>query len=205
VLFQDDIPAEHARALLALVEEAPFRESNCLQYYEASSGTVYARCENETHHELLRKYASLVGREQTIIDSYESVLSSFQSAKLLVLTTNAEELYAECSKRLPEGMFHKLIGSPSPFFVEFLKPDNHKGIALQKLCEHLSIPMGEVVAMGDGSNDIEMLTAAGRGVAMVNAKSDVKACTPYVSEFSNEEDGVAIELDSLEALGRFSL
>ena len=52
------------------------------------------------------------------------------------------------------------------------------------------IKQEEVMAMGDGENDIEMLKFAGWGVAMKNAREDVKKVANVVTT-SNNEDGVA--------------
>lgn len=65
-----------------------------------------------------------------------------------------------------------------------------KGIALLKLGEILGIPAENIMACGDGSNDIAMIRDAGFGVAMANAIDEVKAAADYVT-LSNDEDGVA--------------
>lgn len=44
-----------------------------------------------------------------------------------------------------------------------------KAQALRKAAEHFGIPLAQCVAVGDGANDIDMLTTAGLGVAF-NAK-----------------------------------
>lgn len=48
----------------------------------------------------------------------------------------------------------------------------------------------EMVAVGDGFNDLSMIQFAGLGVAMANAQDVVKEAADYVT-LSNEEDGVA--------------
>lgn len=65
-----------------------------------------------------------------------------------------------------------------------------KSNALKALCKHLSISQTEVIAFGDGDNDIDMLQFAGIGVAMGNASNYVKSKADYVT-LSNEENGVA--------------
>lgn len=65
-----------------------------------------------------------------------------------------------------------------------------KGIALLKLGEILGIPREDIMACGDGANDIDMIRKAGFGVAMSNAIDEVKAAADYVT-LSNDEDGVA--------------
>ena len=47
-----------------------------------------------------------------------------------------------------------------------------------------------MMAFGDGENDIEMLQAAGIGIAMGNAMPEVKAAADEVSS-GNNEDGIA--------------
>ncbi len=60
----------------------------------------------------------------------------------------------------------------------------HKGVdkseGLKGLCEALKIPMEQVVATGDGHNDIGMIRAAGLGCAMGNASPEVKAAADRV-------------------------
>ena len=48
----------------------------------------------------------------------------------------------------------------------------------------------EIVAVGDGYNDLSMIQFAGLGVAMGNAQEPVKKAADYIT-LSNEEDGVA--------------
>lgn len=66
----------------------------------------------------------------------------------------------------------------------------HKGNALVKLGEVLGIRMEEIMAFGDGNNDIQMLQAVGVGVAMANSVLEVLAVADMVAP-SNDEDGVA--------------
>ena len=71
-----------------------------------------------------------------------------------------------------------------------------KGKALLALCAALGIDAAASAAFGDGSNDIEMLRAAGLGVAMANADAAVKAAADAVTE-SNEDCGFARTVDRI--------
>ena len=71
-----------------------------------------------------------------------------------------------------------------------------KGTALTQLCSLLSVPMQQVMAIGDNSNDLSMLTCAGFPVAMGNATQDVLAVASYHT-LSNTEDGVAVAVSRL--------
>jgi len=67
------------------------------------------------------------------------------------------------------------------------------GLALV-LNAHFDIAMSEVMAFGDNYNDIELLAAAGFGVAVGNAREEVKAVADEVTA-SNIADGVAISIE----------
>ena len=69
-----------------------------------------------------------------------------------------------------------------------------KSEGLRLLCRHFNITPDEVVAIGDDDNDIDMLEAAGMGVAMGNARENVKKVADYITE-TNDNDGVAIALE----------
>ena len=69
-----------------------------------------------------------------------------------------------------------------------------KGQALEGLCRHLGVDMAQVMAFGDGSNDIDMLQTAGMGVAMQNGEPEVRAAADYVTG-SNNDGGVAAAIE----------
>jgi phosphoglycolate phosphatase (TIGR01487 family) len=57
-----------------------------------------------------------------------------------------------------------------------------KGLALRRVAADLGISVGEFLAVGDSENDLEMLRIAGIGVAVANARDEVKAASSYVTE-----------------------
>ncbi|UPV78751.1 Cof-type HAD-IIB family hydrolase [Bacillus rugosus] len=71
-----------------------------------------------------------------------------------------------------------------------------KGQALERLAERLNIPIEETAAVGDSLNDKSMLEAAGKGVAMGNAREDIKAMADAVT-LTNDEHGVAHMIKNL--------
>ena len=80
---------------------------------------------------------------------------------------------------------------------EILPKGMHKGVALQKMCEHLGISMEKTVAVGDYNNDVGMLREAKCGVAVANATAEAKAVADYVT-VSNEEHAIAKIIRDIE-------
>lgn len=88
------------------------------------------------------------------------------------------------------------IGLTSPGWLEIMPKGVTKGAALQNLAEKLHISMAEMMAFGDGENDIEMLSAVGYGVVMQNALDCVKQAGSCICD-SNNEDGIAKVLEQI--------
>jgi Cof subfamily protein (haloacid dehalogenase superfamily) len=80
--------------------------------------------------------------------------------------------------------------------LEFNAPTAHKGRALERLAKHLGLTLGNCAAFGDGLNDLTMVAAAGLGVAMGNAVSDVRDAAKVIVR-SNDDDGVGRLLDAI--------
>lgn len=68
-----------------------------------------------------------------------------------------------------------------------------KATALADVARRLGVRQADVLAIGDGGNDREMLAWAGRGVAMGNAAERVQAVADAVTA-PLADDGVAVEL-----------
>ena len=69
-----------------------------------------------------------------------------------------------------------------------------KASGLEELCKFLGIDITDTVAIGDGHNDVEILQAAGVGVAMGNARDDIKQLADFVTA-DNDHDGVAVAIE----------
>ena len=61
-------------------------------------------------------------------------------------------------------------------------------------CKTIGIAKEEVVACGDGYNDLSMMIYAGVGVAMANAQTEVKNRSDYITG-SNDDDGIVQVID----------
>lgn len=112
-----------------------------------------------------------------------------------ILMMDEEQKIADMLKEAGSLFAGRLsICCSKPYFLEFNPLRATKGIALARCAELLGFEMANTVAFGDSLNDLSMLESAGTGVAMANAREDVKArITRHC--LSNGEDGVARYID----------
>lgn len=82
------------------------------------------------------------------------------------------------------------ITKSKDYFLEFGNEKAKKSIALKALAENLGIKREEILAIGDGMNDLDMLEYAGTGVAMENAAPQAKEVADYITD-TNDNHGVA--------------
>lgn len=78
----------------------------------------------------------------------------------------------------------------NPLFMELVDKKCSKALALEKLSASLGIKREEIIAIGDGYNDLPMIEYAGLGIAMANAAEEIRNAADAVT-LSNDEDGVA--------------
>ena len=76
-----------------------------------------------------------------------------------------------------------------PTFADVIAEGVDKSVGLAQMGAFFGIRQDEMMAFGDGGNDISMIRYAGIGVAMGNAGDEVKAAADYVTD-SVDNDGV---------------
>jgi hypothetical protein len=97
--------------------------------------------------------------------------------------------------RLEKEMYEALKGRmevyrSEPYFLELVPKGIDKAQSLAVLLEEIGMTREEMIACGDGFNDLSMIKYAGLGVAMDNAQEAVKAAADFITH-SNDADGVA--------------
>jgi Cof subfamily protein (haloacid dehalogenase superfamily) len=104
------------------------------------------------------------------------------------LVTRSEEEVAKAQSfrnRFDHSLRFSVARTPAYPGVEFINviaPEVSKGKALTALASHLGVSLSEVMAIGDGTNDISLFSIAGLAVAMANAPDEVKAVAHRVTE-----------------------
>lgn len=89
-----------------------------------------------------------------------------------------------------------MVTSSMKFNLELNDRCATKGGGLTFLSSHLGLKKEEMMAFGDGENDVTMLQTAGISVAMGNSISFLKEQADFVTS-SNDQDGVAAAIEAL--------
>lgn len=150
--------------------------------------TYYFNIGRKPTDELI-KDAGFVFSDITDISLEEAKSGKHKIMKIMFL--GDPEIMANFQEKNEDIIKSKYSGVLSQSYVyEVFPKDNNKGIGLKKLAEKLGIKQEEVMAIGDGNNDIEMFEYANYSVAMKNATELAKKAAKYETD-SNENDGVA--------------
>lgn len=80
--------------------------------------------------------------------------------------------------------------------IDLIIPHTHKANAIKRITKQLHIPMANVVAFGDGGNDVEMIKEAGQGFAMANAPQEIKAIADEIAP-NHDRNGVLTTIEKL--------
>lgn len=78
-----------------------------------------------------------------------------------------------------------------PDYLEFINPSASKEAGLQSLVHHLGLTSANVMAIGNGLNDLGMIHFAGCGVAVANAEPAVKSSANYITHADHNHNAVA--------------
>ena len=148
---------------------------------------------------------SYIGGRMNIVETHEPTLGFVEKngevvVKILFMSLDMDELRRTERELDASGLTDGLdVVYSSNRYLEFNAPGINKGAGLLKLAELLGIPADETMAIGDNSNDVPMIRAAGLGVAVANASEEARAAAGYVCADDNDAGGVA------EAIERFVL
>ena len=193
VLFESLLKADECMKIYQTVKacdkDAPlilYTMPGDIVYYEVKDDDI-DRYYNYTHMKSL-KVADL---RELITNGAAKFLIRKEPAKL-------QKLYNELKDELKDVC--ELVFS-APHLLEFGVLGNNKAVALEFLTNHLGISMKEVAAAGDNYNDMEMIKAAGLGIAVANAVPEIKEAAGYITESDNNENALAEIVEMLLSKG----
>ena len=119
-----------------------------------------------------------------------------------IVTENSQDPYVQKEAFLNKMAIRETndfltdITLPEPYFLELVPQGIDKALSLSVLLENIGMTCEEVIAIGDGYNDLSMIKFAGMGIAMGNAQEPVKKAADYIT-LTNDEDGVAEAIERI--------
>ncbi|ERJ11202.1 Cof-type HAD-IIB family hydrolase [Haloplasma contractile] len=129
------------------------------------------------------------------INRVQSFKEAFRTKSVKCLMTGHGDYLAELETKMKERYKGKLsISRSMPFFLECMPLGIDKAQSIERLLNHIGLSVDEVIACGDGYNDVAMVEYAGLGVAMANGCEPIKEIADYITR-SNDEDGIVDVID----------
>jgi len=179
IIFEQALTEEAGKTLLSLGQELG---STLIAW---SKHKLYV---NEINARI-KNYCTITQVEPILINNPDEL--SKQGITKMIWYDNVERMPALINALQANPVCHEInYFTSNPLFLELVDKHCSKGLAIEQLIRHLGIPREETIAIGDGYNDIPMLTYAGLGIAMGNACDASKAVANAVTD-TNDNDGVA--------------
>ena len=189
--YQKTLEPAIARQVLTFAEDRGF-------YVIAYSGTrILVRSSNLRFEQYIKEYNEALPE---IIGPIQNILGDMPINKLLITrfdeAKRVKALRWQLSMQLDDQA--NVTGSIRDDMLEVMPPNISKSVTLAALIKQAEIKAENVMAIGDGGNDIDMIEMAGIGVAMGNARQALKDKADHIVA-DNDHDGVA------EAVEKFVL
>ena len=128
---------------------------------------------------------------KVVVESLEELASRPVSRIVIRDPNSSEEVFTAMALSLGLHEVAYFIGWSA--WLDIAPQGIDKAHGLQRVVDELGLTAADVLAVGDGNNDIEMLQWAGRGVAMGDASDAVRAAADHVTD-GFADGGTAVEL-----------
>lgn len=117
---------------------------------------------------------------ELMIETPEQLMSRPVTRVILRDPNRSDQDFIELAQQLGLSGVSYFVGWTA--WLDIAPEGVSKASALAEVCRDLGVDAADVLALGDGRNDIEMLTWAGRGVALGDAPDEVKAIANAVTD-----------------------
>lgn len=137
-----------------------------------------------------RMYINFVNEKvietQKAISARPSKIGEYHGGKVYQFITYAND---EQIRMLQEMLPHCKMTRWGPEGIDIIAQNGGKVSGIQQMLQYYGIAPDEIMAFGDGENDIDMMKYAHIGIAMGNAENEVKANADYVTNHI-DDDGI---------------
>ena len=183
IFFSENLNSDMAKKVICISEEMDI--------------TPFLFVEKEVYTEKYNDKVQMYIDNDKVNVNYVGKLSKFYSdqpaGKLLLIDKHDRLL--DIREKIHE-IYHDNINVTFSMseFLEVYSSKVSKGVMLKKIADYYNIKKEEVIAIGDGENDISMIEYAGLGVVMGNAPGNVKEKADFITK-PNSECGAACVIE----------
>lgn len=211
IIYEKYIPKLKALKLIKICEE------NSITYSVYTNNTIIA---DSLKYNILYYYNKNLNKDSskktsvTIVPNiYDYIKTSDNKVMKIFVCDKHNSIFKSILKRFSEindielldvsHMTKKIICNGSKknileyFYTEITEKDVDKWYALEYLAKSLNIKPDEIISIGDNINDIKMIEKAGLGIAMKNSVKEVLDIASNITEFDNNHDGAALEIEKI--------
>jgi Cof subfamily protein (haloacid dehalogenase superfamily) len=187
IVYAATLTKEELTALFFFFLHNPYMTEDKI-LLSGARGAYALETTKESFYQKTKLYYENVKRVQSVADIQDEIFK---------LTTNfPREHTLDCERWLNEQAPYVHATTTGFESIDVIPLGVNKATGLRQLADRLHISADQVCAFGDQLNDLEMMTYAGRSVAVSNALSEVKALASYEIG-SNDEDAVLTEIEKL--------
>lgn len=130
--------------------------------------------------------------------SYDEIDIKVPRSAMFIVDTKFKDKFEDYINNT-QNIKYRLVGSDTKNSVyEISLSTLNKAKALKKITQYYDIDLNDVIAIGDGDNDLEMLKIAGLGVGMKNASYVIRDNINTITKYDNNHEGVFEFLSSIE-------
>jgi len=188
IIYHNPVPLKYSKFIIDYCIKNKF----LLNFYH--NDILYAQ-----NDPLLKKYAQIYSKQTGAKYNFIEDLRILKNKKptKLILITDIKNENIERTRDYQYEYFKKIFGNSlnivktNPEYLEFMNKGVNKGKGLKAIAEYYRIKKDEIIAFGDGENDIEMLLYSGISVAPKNANEKVKRIVKIVSEYTNDQSCIS--------------
>lgn len=143
---------------------------------------------------VIRDFMTRLGTTYTAVSSYDDYLDNV--LEIIMLGNDKNDIrYIQRKMTLPFGLYLKVKYFRSQAFqnvfnLEIIRKKVNKKVGLRLLAKHLGVKREEVLVFGDWYNDRDLFQFGGTNIALDNAVDELKEMADFVTDRSNDDDGV---------------
>lgn len=184
-LWKRPLPLEDARRVLPILQA--FREGSPLLY-------VFNQVFAERHTPFVDLYSRRDTLQVEIVPDFAQLLTEPPMKFLVVGDRPDLDRLSRTLAELPGSPINQVFSQQD--YLEILPLGIDKGVALRELARAVGAPLAQIVAVGDGMNDLSMLQAAGLGVAVEGSPAPLLAAAGQTCP-RPEQEGVRVLIEWL--------